>query len=377
MDQLVLQLVLFGSLLCVGGLLVIQPVIARRGLLFGVYVGEDRWTGPDAARITRGWYAGMAVAAALGIASGEAVIAFQPVKELGVLVAIVLLSFSSSAVYFRAYLQARKMAVPGTPAGAAVLAGHPRLSLALPIAALVFAAAGGIVSIAYAWLHFAELPASIPTHFGPSGRPDAWSPRSFWSVMLTPASALLIGTVLGTMACLVARAKRAVRYPDRGISVAAQQRFRQATAAFLAGTAILVTIMLTLISIFSIRSALGLAAGMPPALMFIVGALVVYAVGGSLYLAIRFGQGGARLERSAGTAPLTNGLADNSHWVLGMFYVNRDDPSVFVEKRFGLGYTINFGNRRALVLLAGFLVIVGAIVLIGILLPQTRVMPPR
>ncbi|MEE8556523.1 MAG: DUF5808 domain-containing protein [Myxococcota bacterium] len=32
------------------------------------------------------------------------------------------------------------------------------------------------------------------------------------------------------------------------------------------------------------------------------------------------GQGGARLER-------------------GMFYINREDPSVLVEKRFGLGYT--------------------------------------
>ena len=27
-----------------------------------------------------------------------------------------------------------------------------------------------------------------------------------------------------------------------------------------------------------------------------------------------------------------------------MFYVNSDDPSIFVEKRFGIGYTLNFAH---------------------------------
>jgi uncharacterized membrane protein len=33
-----------------------------------------------------------------------------------------------------------------------------------------------------------------------------------------------------------------------------------------------------------------------------------------------------------------------------MFYVNRDDPSILVERRFGFGYTINFGNPKAVLL---------------------------
>jgi len=32
-------------------------------------------------------------------------------------------------------------------------------------------------------------------------------------------------------------------------------------------------------------------------------------------------------------------------WKWGIFYVNRDDPKVFVPKRYGIGYTLNFGNR--------------------------------
>ena len=70
---------------------------------------------------------------------------------------------------------------------------------------------------------------------------------------------------------------------------------------------------------------------------------------------MRYGQGGSRLERASVATPLTNGLADNRNWVLGMFYVNRNDPSILVERRFGLGYTPNFGNWKAVALLVAFL----------------------
>ena len=69
----------------------------------------------------------------------------------------------------------------------------------------------------------------------------------------------------------------------------------------------------------------------------------------------------------ARTRPLTDDLADNRRCVLGVFYVNRDDPSFFVEKRFGLGYTINFGNPLAVVFLVLFLAAIAAITEIGIL----------
>jgi uncharacterized membrane protein len=38
------------------------------------------------------------------------------------------------------------------------------------------------------------------------------------------------------------------------------------------------------------------------------------------------------------------GFDDDQYWKGGLFYFNKNDPSVFVEKRFGIGYTINFAN---------------------------------
>jgi hypothetical protein len=35
--------------------------------------------------------------------------------------------------------------------------------------------------------------------------------------------------------------------------------------------------------------------------------------------------------------------SDDDHWK-GAFYVNREDPALWIPKRFGIGYTLNFGN---------------------------------
>ncbi|MDI2129109.1 DUF5808 domain-containing protein [Yinghuangia seranimata] len=42
---------------------------------------------------------------------------------------------------------------------------------------------------------------------------------------------------------------------------------------------------------------------------------------------------------------------DDRHWRAGIVYVNRQDPALLVRKRFGIGWTVNAGNPRAVLLL--------------------------
>lgn len=57
-----------------------------------------------------------------------------------------------------------------------------------------------------------------------------------------------------------------------------------------------------------------------------------------------------------------------SGWRGGLFYVDREDPALFVPKRYGLGYTFNYGHPAALpltVALVGVpLAIVAAVMLL-------------
>ena len=63
----------------------------------------------------------------------------------------------------------------------------------------------------------------------------------------------------------------------------------------------------------------------------------------SLYLIV-IGPAGAAARRPDNHTP-------DEAWKFGMFYFNPADAALFVEKRFGLGWTINFGQARAWVLI--------------------------
>jgi uncharacterized membrane protein len=71
----------------------------------------------------------------------------------------------------------------------------------------------------------------------------------------------------------------------------------------------------------------------------------------------RLGQGGSRMaandqKASTGSAVPIGDRTPDRYWKLGVFYFNRDDSAVFVEKRFGLGYSLNFARPTAWLILS-------------------------
>ena len=55
---------------------------------------------------------------------------------------------------------------------------------------------------------------------------------------------------------------------------------------------------------------------------------------------------------------------DARYWYAGVFYTNPDDPALFVPKRFGLGWTLNFGHPQAKLVLIGILLLLLLLVLV-------------
>ena len=367
MDRMAVWVLLIVETVIAGGLMLLVPKFTRRGLLFGVYVGDEHWQSDEARGITRAWYLVMTSALVVSIVLGVVMTIAKPDAPIAAIGPLFLMLFASLGTYLWAHFRARGLAIAGAPISAAALVSDPPGLLTIPLIALSIAMVAGALSVADAWMHYAAVPGRIPMHFGIGGLPDRWEPKTFWSVMLLPLMTMGMGALLGTMACLTARAKRALRQGDRGVSFAAQIRFRRAVSVFLSGTVVLVAVLLSSLSYGSLRVALGEAERLPAVAMVGGILLVIYAVGGSLVLMFRYGQGGSRLEKAAEQAPLTNGLADNAHWVLGAFYVNRDDPSLMVEKRFGIGYTLNFGNRKVVVAFAVLVVVILARVVFALM----------
>jgi len=75
--------------------------------------------------------------------------------------------------------------------------------------------------------------------------------------------------------------------------------------------------------------------------------LIVLAIltASSLYLIVIGPVGGRAAARASDHTP-------DEAWKFGLFYYNPQDAALFVEKRFGLGWTINLGQARAWLLLA-------------------------
>jgi uncharacterized membrane protein len=351
-----------------GGIFLILPSIARRGLLFGVYVGEKRWGSEEARRVLRAWYGRMALALAAGVV---ACLGFAVLYDGGVMASVPLLVVLLGFVwaYLQAHHAARLLAVETRAPAEASLSMEPSTSSLLPLITTGLAVAAGLAAVGFALAHYAELPDRIPTHFDASGTPDGWSDRSLIQILMLPLMTLVVGGFMGLLAYFILYAKRSLRHADGGASLQAQGRFRLAISRMLCGVTLLVTALLAGLSFQQVQVARGLQPGLG-SLAFGLGAVAipVFCIGSIVYIMAHYGQGGSRLETAAPGAALTDGIADNRFWKLGLFYINREDPSFLVEKRFGLGYTINFGNKWAVLVLLAFLAFIVGLSLMGVLM---------
>ena len=91
--------------------------------------------------------------------------------------------------------------------------------------------------------------------------------------------------------------------------------------------------------------------------------IIVGAIVPNLVVSLVYGQAGSRLLRRM-TASDALDFDDDERWRLGLFYVNREDPSVVVPRRFGVGWAMNWGNPKSWGLTALLVVALAAFVVL-------------
>ena len=208
----------------------------------------------------------------------------------------------------------------------------------------------------YTASQYSLLPDMIPMHWGVSGQPDVFSTKTPFSAI---SSMLILLVIQGMMLGINAMAKRSgikLTSAKKKSSQIQQLAFRKYTSWFLFLTTILITILCGFLQLVTIHEGLGsdvLMMAMPLGFLLII--LIVTAV-----YAFKVGQGGSRIRVTAEDEETigTTYVDDDHYWKAGVFYVNKNDPSIFVEKRFGVGWTINFGNPIGYVILFGPLLLI-------------------
>ena len=174
----------------------------------------------------------------------------------------------------------------------------------------------------YVSLHWDAIPDRFPIHWDGSGRPNGWSTRSFFGVF-GPG-------LIGAAVCAgVSALYYAIAHKTRGGSDT-DRRMRNLNLRIVLGVQTLLALTFSWTMMLSAAPGLVRFVIVMPILIVL---FVVSAIVGAVFTT-------RRLEASGGD------FTPDACWKGGgMFYYNPDDPAIFVQKRFGIGYTLNFGNR--------------------------------
>ena len=372
MDEvIVVNLFLWVRVFLVGGIFIMFPRITRKGLFFGVYVGEEFAESDGARTVMRSWdrSCGIVMASALvvgliGTAAGNAV--------AGNLTGTVVLLLGCTGLFFRTYSKVKGMPLPDVApqaekATATLRVGNPKGETFAKIS-LVICLVVALATVIYAVLKYPSMGDRMPTLWSLIGGAEGSTEISYLTVLYVPSWNLVVSPLYALLALMVSTAKRSLREGPGSRSAEAQDAFRGMTANVFSGGALLVSALLTMFSVQVVHIALGDASSLGAEMLWPMGAIILGGLVSLFVMIRRFGQGGSRLEKGPSEGALTGGLADNTHWVGGVGYFNRDDPSLMVENRFGIGYTMNWGNRTSVVFTLLSLGLILSLIVLGFFL---------
>jgi len=334
--------------LLVGSILLVLPHITRKGLLFGVYVGEDVAKGRPGRQLVKSWRLRCLLTMLLSLIIGLGIsLAGAPVA--GNLTGTAVLFIVAFVFYLQVYSKARKLVTPTSEgqAGVAVAslevrstreAGFPKLALAICVAV-------GLGVVAYAVVAYFKMPDIVPA----LANSEVMHEESIITFIITPLLNLVISPFFALIAVLTAGAKRSMRGGSGGHSKEAQDAFRVTYTNLVSAFALLLCAFLALLSVQIVRAGLSEIDSITAVVSggVAAGVFVIASASGLIWMFKSYGQGGALKETGSIDERLTGSLADNRHWLVGLFYYNTDDPSVMIENRFGFGYSFNYGNRKA------------------------------
>lgn len=194
-------------------------------------------------------------------------------------------------------------------------------------------------------LNYEQMPDRIITNWDINMKASATVPKTYISALALAAMQLFM---MGTMYVAnqsFQKAKQKVDPLNPAVSIEKNRAFRYAWSVYGLVLSILLQFLLgglQLIMIFDWMNKINF-----PLLIMI---FVVATIAGTMVLSIKYGQGGERLKLKGSKGEQIETVAgydDDTSWKLGVIYFNSKDPSIWVEKRFGIGNTMNMARWQS------------------------------
>ena len=352
--------------LSVGLLLAFTPYLMRRNECFAVTVPSSAQHDPRLMALKKRYAAIMtavAIACALASAGAGALIvsgseSLGTTLECAAVMAPIVASFALMLVNRRAVTAIKHAEGWRAQSRQAVaVAAEDDLPGAVSLAWNLLYIPVILVTACIGFALYPSMPDMLPMHADFSGNVTDYAPKSIATAIGLP---VLIEVFLA--ACLVfshwsiRHSKRAGDASAPAASTLAYGLFARAQSIFLLAVGLILSGGIGILFLLASAGFVNLSqAGA------IVVLLTIPVVIGSIALSVVYGQAGSRVfSRMQTSSEMT--MDDDDHWKLGIFYVNRDDASLFLPERFGIGWTLNFARPAAWAIIIGMLLVTAAFI---------------
>ena len=345
-------------------ILAFTPYYTNRGSSFGVSVPESEYDNPKLAKLRRSYRNGVLLSG--GVLTAATLIGMSLIPNFSIIAAFVCLIIIVPAIvlYVSAYKkvkvikeeenwQQRVSSKIVVELSSGELHRLPSMAWSL----LYWAIAAITATITF--VAYPNMPDVIPQNYNMAGEVTSFAPKTISTVSIIPATIAIMALIFTFVLFVIRKSRAPIAVDNKEESLQRNTIFRRAWSIFtlIMGSGLSLLFLLIQLAII----------GFIPSQSIMVATLlsVVVIFAGVIGLIVRYGQGGSLVRaKDRKDSQVISAKDDDRYWKWGAFYYNPDDPALFVEKRFGIGWTSNFARPLTWVFVGALLLfIVGALVL--------------
>lgn len=212
-----------------------------------------------------------------------------------------------------------------------------------------------IALMGYTLLNYAKLPDLIAIHWGLSGAADDWTEKTAFTAIFMPLMLLIMQWMMVAIIDGMKHSGIKINVNLQEQSIHRQLEIRKFTAWFIVVLMYVLTLVFTVVQLTTVHEQFAKTSLLLPFFNLIL----VASIGGTVLYVWKLYK--LKLEYPQEMKTNLTDADEDHYWKGGLLYFNPNDPSVFVEKRFGVGWTLNLASMR------GYMVFILPLVLLLVL----------
>jgi len=198
--------------------------------------------------------------------------------------------------------------------------------------------------ITFTYMNYSAIPDVFATHWNAAGEVDGWTEKTWISVIIMPL--ILLGTQISLFIMSFGMKSAKIQLSAQAKEASANRELTQRKYGSWYFAAI--NYSLTILFVVLHYTTVILKDQTIPYFFPLFIGFIVVSLGGLTLLIWKLSKSNERFDdlHTNETA-----AADDRYWKWGVLYINKNDPSLLVQKKFGVGWTMNLANKWSYVIL--------------------------